>query len=157
MTIREIIADLLKSGVMPSMMLCRVVSVDEVSRTCELEPVNGESNMTECRMQASIESSEGICIIPSVDSFVMAAMFQKHSAVVVMFDKIDKIKCKIGDNEIKMDSKNAEASFTGNIDFSAKNIFMGGSTGVVIAPGLPPGSSIVDVSQLQVSTKLKTS
>jgi hypothetical protein len=41
------------------------------------------------------------------------------------------------------------------IDIDSSNIMLAGSMGVVIAPGLPPGSPIVDVSQLVVATKVK--
>ena len=42
-----------------------------------------------------------------------------------------------------------------SVDLTAQNILLAGNNGVVVAPGLPPGSPITSFAQLQVAFKVK--
>ena len=156
MTIKELIQKLAGTDFGGYLQLCKVIAVDTEAQTCTCEPVNGDSNLFDVRLQADMSSQQGFVIFPKVGSFVFVGFFNAHSALVVITGEIDKMKINIGDNEITLASNgHAMINIKGNVDITANNIFLGGNTGVVLAPGLPPGSKIVDISQLQVSTKVK--
>jgi hypothetical protein len=50
---------------------------------------------------------------------------------------------------------NVVVNTEGLVDVTADTILLGGNQGLVIAPGLPPGSPIGDISQCIVATKIK--
>jgi hypothetical protein len=105
---------------------------------------------------------------------------------VICYDKTEELKCVYSKTKgLELSLKNSKINITpdnaidiscekkitiktgnttiyilpnGTIDIDAKgSILLGGNTGVVVAEGLPPGSPIVDVAQLSVAKKLKTS
>lgn len=81
--------------------VCKVVSVDDSSRTCELEPVNGDAERTG-RLQASLELSEGVYIKPSVDSFVLLSWINEITGVITQFSEIDEIDITIGPSSLNV-------------------------------------------------------
>lgn len=70
--------------------ICTVDSVDENKRTIECTPVIGGAQLT-VNMQASIEGSDGILIVPEVGSEVIIGYVDRHNSYVLIHSKIKKI------------------------------------------------------------------
>ena len=139
------------------MLSCTVDSVD--GSTCDVTPVSGDAPLKKVRLNADITSDLGNLIVPKIGSVVLVAQLTEVDSFVAMFSEIESISLKIqGKVSIKASSSgNVVIDVEGNLDISAAAIFLGGSNGIVTAPGLPPGSPIADVSQLVVATKVKGS
>lgn len=78
--------------------VCKVISVNEETRTCELEPVNGDAERTG-RLQASLSLSEGIFIKPVIDSFVLLSYINNLTGVITSYSEIERVYIKIGISE----------------------------------------------------------
>lgn len=83
--------------------LCQVKDIDEAERTCTCSPVNGDADILEVRLQASMNSEKGFVLFPKKDSFVYVGFFNKHSGIVVLTDEIDKAEITIQNTTMVMD------------------------------------------------------
>ena len=97
------------------------------------------------------------------------ASHYKRGIINGTLDKISEGEIKIKSykqSEIYFDNTgNIKIKATGNITMTVEgnsdittttgNVLLNGSNGVVLAPGLPPGSAITNVNQLQVATTVK--
>lgn len=90
MTTKEAVQTLAggRAGGMSSL-VCKVVSVDTENFTIEAEPLNGDANLLDVRLQAS-NQNKGLILIPAVESFVMVTMLDKFTGFVTMFSDLDK-------------------------------------------------------------------
>jgi hypothetical protein len=75
--------------------ICKVVSVNNTERTCIVEPINGESNYEDIRLQTKISDTVGLYVKPAVGSTVMVAFYNEHSGYVSQFSEIDSIELKV--------------------------------------------------------------
>lgn len=75
--------------------ICRVVSVNDSERTCEIEPINGDAERTG-RLQASLNLTEGLYIKPVVDSFVQLTWINEITGTITQFSEIEEIDITIG-------------------------------------------------------------
>ena len=73
--------------------ICKVLSVDESARTCQLDPINGDAER-KGRLQASVSLSEGVYIKPKVNSYVLLNFINKETGVIVQYSEIDSIEIK---------------------------------------------------------------
>lgn len=89
---------------------CRVLSVDVSTRTCQLEPINGDAER-KGRIQADLSLIEGIYIKPAVDSKVILTFINNLTGVITNYSEIDSIEIKISDKQLNIDS--TEVSFNG--------------------------------------------
>jgi len=71
--------------------LCRVISVDNTERTCEVEPLNGNSELFGVRFQANIELTEGIYIEPKVNSHVIVGFLNPVQALVLQYSEVENV------------------------------------------------------------------
>jgi hypothetical protein len=71
--------------------LCRVISVDNTERTCEVEPLNGNSELFGVRFQANIELTEGIYIEPKVNSHVIIGFLNPVQALVLQYSEVENV------------------------------------------------------------------
>jgi len=69
----------------------KVVSVDEVKRTCVIAPTNGKANLLDVRLQATPGLKKGCVLIPEIDSYVLIGFITKDEAAVLLTEKLTKI------------------------------------------------------------------
>lgn len=89
---------------------CSVLSVDDSTRTCQLEPINGDAER-KGRLQASLSLSEGFYIKPAVGSKVTITFINNLTGIITSYSEIDSIEIKISDKQFNIDS--SEVSFNG--------------------------------------------
>lgn len=82
--------------------VCEVVSVDVTTRTCQVDPVNGDAER-KGRLQASLSLSEGLYIKPTVGSKVTLTFINNLTGIITQFSEIDKIHLKT-ENKIKIEN-----------------------------------------------------
>jgi hypothetical protein len=90
--------------------ICEVISVDDSTRTCQVDPINGDAER-KGRLQASLSLSEGLYIKPAVGSKVALTFINNQTGVITQFTEIDSFEVKISDKQINVDS--SEISFNG--------------------------------------------
>jgi len=91
MKIKEIIRELSESGEQVYSLVCKVLSVDETNRTCEVEPIDGSAGIPETRLQANINLNSGFILFPAIDSHVVVCFLNKNAAFVALFSEVDKV------------------------------------------------------------------
>lgn len=79
----------------------KVVAVNEEERTCEVEPLNGDADIPDARLTASIdpEMLGGIVFIPKVGSFVIASFLDASDteAYISNFGEVEKVIVKFSE------------------------------------------------------------
>lgn len=78
--------------------ICKVISVNEENRTCELEPINGDAERTG-RLQASLSLSEGIFIKPVINSFVLLSFINNQTGIITNYSEVERVYIKVGGSE----------------------------------------------------------
>lgn len=76
--------------------IAKVLSVDEIEKTCDVQIINGAS-VEGVRLQ-QVASDTGLFIKPSVNSIVILSWTDKTTAYVSMFSQIDEIIFQDGVN-----------------------------------------------------------
>lgn len=71
--------------------IAKVKSVDENKRVCDVELVMDEIDMFNVRIQAEINSTKGIAIIPKKDSFVVVTFISKTLCFISVCSEVEKI------------------------------------------------------------------
>jgi hypothetical protein len=102
MSIQDIIKILAGTSTAMHLQVCKVKSVDADKRICDLEPLNGDAEILDARLQASTELAEGFVLVPKVNSFVVAGFFSKDAAVIVISSELEKVHIKVGDSELEV-------------------------------------------------------
>jgi len=69
----------------------KVTAVDESKRTVDVEPLNGDAEIFNCRIQSAIESDKGVAIVPKKNSVVIVSFISKNHAFVTATNEIEKI------------------------------------------------------------------
>lgn len=69
-------------------MLCKVISVDGL--LCDCEPINGDADILEVRLNASGEI--GYVITPKIGSLVMVTKFERFEAFISSFSDVEKVE-----------------------------------------------------------------
>jgi len=82
--------------------ICKVISIDEDKRTCQVEPINGDAER-KARIQASLELKEGIYIKPKLESFISLSFINELTGVITSYSEIDFIQLIIGDSIIEIE------------------------------------------------------
>jgi hypothetical protein len=116
MNIRDILDEVAKQAINKQeiySIVCTVDSVDLGDRTCVCTPVNGGAELQDVRIQASIGSSVGFFIEPTVDSQVIVSFLSREIAYISLFSEIENVY----------------------LDFNDKVIFNGGSNGAMVKIG----------------------
>jgi len=102
MTVKELINKLVDKKAIYCQ-LAKVLSVDETARSCEVEYPQGGTD-SEVRLQAKMEITEGIVLIPKVNSDVLIGYLSENVAFVISTAEIDKVIITIGNSELKIES-----------------------------------------------------
>lgn len=70
--------------------ICRVVSVDEVEKTCDVAPINDDPEILDIRLSA--DDSDGLFYVPKIDSVVIVIMNSDFDGFIGMYSALDSIK-----------------------------------------------------------------
>ena len=92
MTIPELIKKLADNGNQIYSKVCKVISIDLDERTCEVETLSDEMIIPGCRLQAAIEQTSGLLLVPVVNSFVIVTWLNKNSAFVSLCSDVEEIQ-----------------------------------------------------------------
>jgi hypothetical protein len=76
--------------------LAKVLSVDTNARTCEVEYAQGGTD-PEVRLQAKMQITGGMVIIPTVGSDVIIGFLSENMAFVIQYSEVDQIIINNGD------------------------------------------------------------
>jgi len=135
-------------------MLCKVVSVDGL--LCDCEPINGDANILEVRLNAS--GLNGFVITPKVDSLVMVTKFERFEAFISSFSDVEKIEIScdnilfnegLNDGMVLINSLVNKLNALENKVNSIINTF-----NTHVHNGVFPGPSATNISVVQVSGTL---
>lgn len=69
----------------------KAVNVDEITRTCDLEPIEANAPRAGIRLQAVESGTTGIVLIPKEGSFIVASFFDKTTGFVSLTSDVEKI------------------------------------------------------------------
>jgi len=70
----------------------KVTAYDESSRTCTVEPRNGDANLTKVRLQAAKGGDTGVLFVPGDQSDVLVGFLDKDEAFILETSKIAKVE-----------------------------------------------------------------
>lgn len=68
-----------------------VTSVDEDARTCNVQPLMDDAEFKNVWLQGSSESTEGVLVVPKVDSEVVCIAIDDFQAVVINTTSVEKV------------------------------------------------------------------
>lgn len=104
MNLAESIKKLAKSNDEVYSSIGKVVSVDKDNNTIDVQPVNGDAEILEVRLQSQIASDKGIVVYPSLDSLVIVTWVNEVTAYVAMCEEVDEVSLKIENQEFRIDA-----------------------------------------------------
>ena len=88
-----------------SSIICTVKSVDEGKNTCDVSPINGNADLLDVRLRASVTDLEGVIYIPTIGSDVIVTYLEgQGQSFVTMMSTIDKVVWKIKDKIMTLDN-----------------------------------------------------
>lgn len=100
----ESIRDLIQKIAKPNMPLpsipCKVLSIDEDSVTCDVEPLNGDAEILGVKLSANEDSDTGVIIYPKEESIVYVIWLDSQNALVTLVSEVDKVT--INTNELSL-------------------------------------------------------
>ncbi len=76
--------------------VAKVISVDRRTRSCEVEPLGDYAPLPDTRLQASLEGSAGVVLIPKVGSVVVVLLLSDSHAAVVLAEEVESIEWTVG-------------------------------------------------------------
>lgn len=100
--IREILNEIVKNRDEIYSIVAKVIEVDETARTIDVEPLNGDAEIYGVRLQADIESTNGVVVIPKVDTNVIVTFMNKSTGFVSLVTDVDKVHI-MSETEITID------------------------------------------------------
>ena len=89
--IKDLIQNLANEGGSSSPIPAKVLSVDMVARTCDVQPVDGSADIYDVRLQVSEGNDAGVLIVPLVGSFVLIVFASETLAFVACGEQHEKI------------------------------------------------------------------
>ncbi len=83
-------AKMIRSTVGSPIVIGKVISVDSVNYTCDVQPVDGSPVYHDIRLKSAIDSNNaGIVIIPKVDASIICVRLLEDSAMMIACSDID--------------------------------------------------------------------
>ncbi len=71
--------------------VCKVNSVDQKQRTCNVTPLDDAADIMDVRLQADMSMTSGLLILPAVGSNVLVSFLNKNVGYVSGWSEIDSI------------------------------------------------------------------
>jgi hypothetical protein len=90
--LKEIIGAIAKDPTAEIYSIVGVVdSVDEEARTVDVSPISGDAAINDVRLQADIDSTTGVVIIPKLESNVVVTFLNQKTGFVSLCTDVDKL------------------------------------------------------------------
>lgn len=131
MSIKQIIQELLKNDEEIYSLKAKVLEVNESERTCTVEPLNGDAEVTDVLLQGAINREKGCVLIPSKDSIVIINWLSKDVGYVALTTEIDRAIMVIPEIEIKAEKTTLKADEI-DIDCQKVKFNKGTNKGLII-------------------------
>ena len=94
MGIKEALRILTQNGGELYCKICTVDTVDENARTVDVSPLDESTPILGVNLQANQNGDAGVVMFPKVGSFVGVSFLNNATAIVVLYDEIDRIEVK---------------------------------------------------------------
>ena len=94
--IHEAIKRIAKPDTEPYSIVGKVLEVDESARTCDVQPLNGDADLLDIRLQAVQEMKDGVILVPKKGSWVIVTFLAKADGFVSERSNVEKILWGIG-------------------------------------------------------------
>lgn len=96
--------------------VCKVISVNQNERTCEVQPLNGDPDLSEVRLQSDLNSKTGFVVFPKKGSHVIINYINQTTAFVALTSEVESLEIIVQDKSLKFDKnglllKSASANF----------------------------------------------
>lgn len=108
--IRDIIQELLNDNEEIYSIVGKVLEVDRAKRVCRVEPINGDAELFDVRLQSKVSSEIGLVLFPALESDVTVTFLSKDLAYVSQTNEIEDVKLDIGEFSLFIDAENFEKS-----------------------------------------------
>lgn len=105
MDIRELIQELAKTDAEVYSVIGKVTALNQTDRTCTVEPLNGDAELFDVRLQAVEKGANGFCIEPKINSDVVVTFINKNLAYVALCSEVENVKLNIGTQEVLIDNQ----------------------------------------------------
>lgn len=93
MNLQNIIQDLADQGHEIYSKVCKVISVDQDKRTCDVNPIDDDDDIIYgVRLQSDMNETTGFVMIPAVGSYVVVTFLNKSTGYVGLMAKVDEIR-----------------------------------------------------------------
>lgn len=79
----------------------KVKALDESARTCDVEPLNGDAEIFDVRLQAEQGGDFGAVLFPRVGSWVIVTFLGKSDAYVAATSEVEKVILKIENQQVE--------------------------------------------------------
>jgi hypothetical protein len=103
--IQQAIRQIAKSNDQVYSLLATVTEVDETTRTCDVEPLNGDAEIFGVRLQSKESDTEGVVFFPEVGSIVIVTFISSETGYVAVNSDIEKVEFKRKTLKIRLDTE----------------------------------------------------
>lgn len=79
-----------------------VTSVNEGERTCSVQTISNEGELTLSEVNLMAETDDGLLMIPAIDSTVIVSYSEKVNYFVALYSELQKVVMIVGDSGIEM-------------------------------------------------------
>lgn len=107
---------------------CEVLEVDKSARTLKVEPLNGDADIFDVRLQSKESSGIGLVLFPKIGSQVIVTFLSKDLAFVTSTDEVEEVSLRIGEFDLFIDAENFNKSVKNivinndNFEQTSKNV-----------------------------------
>jgi hypothetical protein len=85
--------------------VAEVLSVDKTARTCDVQPLNGDAEVFDVRLQSAIDGATGMWYLPKAGTRVVIVFISKEAAVVALAEEVELVELKIGGQVLQVTDK----------------------------------------------------
>jgi hypothetical protein len=119
--------------------VAKVISVDLNNRTCDVEPLNGDTPILAVRLQANIMMGDGFWFVPKMGSNVIVGFLSTDAAHLILPSELDKIEVIINNKTFQVSSNGVKiASATSDLKTEINTLLdeINSFYDLIIQPGL---------------------
>lgn len=103
--IRDLIKAMVKNDVPLPTIPCKVISVDDETVTCDVEPLNGDAEVFGVLLSANEDAETGVILFPKVGSTVYIIWLNRENALVSLVSEVDKVSIKTNNLSLVIDDQ----------------------------------------------------
>ncbi len=104
--------------------LGKVIKLNEGEKTCDVEPLNEDAILYDVRLSSVLDSPQGLCVFPKLDSIVIVVLLDEASAYIGLVNEVNKIELKIDNTYISVikDKILIDCNVDGGVVFNGGNL-----------------------------------